>query len=471
MSKGVIFDFDGVIAETEPLQLEAYNRLLTQFGAPPLTEMTFIREYIGLPTPKIIDNLRSVFAISAPLEELTSLKESLYEEIIHSTSLEPMPGLVKLLEQLRSYEWKLAIASSSPSTTLHRLLVALHIDKYFWPILSSDSVAKGKPAPDIYELAASRLDVDKDRIVVIEDSQTGFIAAKQAGLKCVVVPNRFTREHDFSGCALLVGQLADITHARLMSLIQSEVVYVPKSESGYCQVLFNAIHNACVTKHTKLILKSPKKDEDIHSQLVELEELARCAPDALILVPIDDTSDIRRILSSIARQGITVVTLDQKVNVNAELGIRSSLKSFSVAADCQRGGELAAETLLDAIGYQGTIAIVSGPRDLKPSKDRRLGFLGYVASYAPRVRLEMVRYTNWYKEEGSQVAEDFIKQGIKLDGIFCACDNLAIGAANTYQSVYRNGRDDLKIPAIVGFGGIPEIYEYILDDCYLPRLT
>jgi beta-phosphoglucomutase-like phosphatase (HAD superfamily) len=57
MSKGVIFDFDGVMAETEPFQLEAYNRLLTQFGAPQLTDLTFIREYIGLfePGPFLID--------------------------------------------------------------------------------------------------------------------------------------------------------------------------------------------------------------------------------------------------------------------------------------------------------------------------------------------------------------------------------------------------------------------------------
>jgi HAD superfamily hydrolase (TIGR01509 family) len=289
MSKGVIFDFDGVMAETEPLQLEAYNRLLSQFGAPQLTEFTFIREYIGLPTPKILENLRSAFQLSASLEELNSLKESFYEEIVHSTSLEPTPGLVDLLEGLRSHGWKLAIASSSPSTTLHRLLAALRVDQYFWPVLSSDSVANGKPAPDIYELATSRLGVDKNRIVVIEDSHPGFVAAKQAGLKCVVVPNRFTREHDFSGCDLLVGQLMDLTHARLMSLIQSEIVYVPKSVSGYCHVLFSVIRSACSAKRAKVILRSPKKDEDIHSQLAELEELARYTLDALILVPINDT--------------------------------------------------------------------------------------------------------------------------------------------------------------------------------------
>ena len=155
MTKAVVFDFDGVIAETESLQLEAYNILLKQFNAPPLPETTFIREYVGLPSLKIVEHLSSKFDISKSAEELVSLKESLYEELLLKTSLKTRSGLVELLEQLKINGWHLAIASSSPTATLNKLLVTLNVDKYFWPVLSSDSVNQGKPAPDIYELAVT----------------------------------------------------------------------------------------------------------------------------------------------------------------------------------------------------------------------------------------------------------------------------------------------------------------------------
>jgi HAD superfamily hydrolase (TIGR01509 family) len=464
MTKAVVFDFDGVIAETEPIQLEAYNKLLDQFNVPPLSEATFIREYVGLPSLKIVEHLSKKFNIPKSAKELAILKETLYEKLLEKNSLKKRSGLVELLEQLKRNGWHMAIASSSPTATLNKLLSAINVDEYFWPVLSSDSVSQGKPAPDIYELAVTRLGLAKTRVVAIEDSNSGLSAAKKAGLKCVAVPNRFTMDHDFSQADFLSIQLENLSHEKLISLIQKEIVYVPKSASGYCHVLLNTIRRLCSNSSVKIHVKNPIKDESILSQLAELEELYQDPPDALILVPVSDTQSIRRTLLRIASQGTVIVPVDQEIKFDVEVDSRPLLKSCCVAADCQKGGEIAAKALLKAIEYKGSIGIVSGPRNIRPSKDRRLGVLDHIASYAPQVRLEVMEYTNWYREEGLRAAEGWIRNGILLDGIFCACDNLAMAVADAYQNAETNGRKDLKKPAIVGFDGIPEVYEYILDD-------
>lgn len=463
MSKAVIFDFDGIIAETEDLQFEAFNRLLTQLDKPKLSEQDFIHQCIGRPTSVIISRLKSSLQISVPSEELVAQKEIIYDELLRTAELEPRQGLPDLLSELKTCGWRLAIASSSPSTTLRRLLGVFHIDKYFDTVLSSESVNKGKPAPDIYELAAVRLSIDKSRIVVIEDSPSGLEAAKQAHLRCVIVPNRLTRDLDFEGYDLRVEQLIELTHSRLLSTIQTKIVYVPKSETGYCSALFSAICDSRRDDRVSVISGKPSKDEDVYAQIELLEEIAINPPDSLIVVAIDDRSGIRGILHRMAQKGTSIVAVDQVVNLEAEGIPDSPYRSFSVAADCLIGGELAARALLEGIAHKGTVAVISGPRDLKPCKDRRLGFLGLIASYAPDVRLQTVRYTEWHKDEGAQAAEGFIREGLDLQGIFCCCDSLAIEVANVYRGTQRAGRTDLKMPAIVGFDGIPEVYDYIVE--------
>ena len=235
VSKAVIFDFDGVIADTEPLQLKAYNRLLAELDKPQLSEQAFISDWLGQPTSQILADLKHDFSIPNQPKNLAVRKENIYQELVRSELLAPRPGLVDLLSALKVHGWRMAIASSSPATTIRRLLSVFGIEKYFEKVLSSENLVRGKPAPDIYELAAHLLGVGEDSIAVIEDSPPGLLSAKAAGLRCVVVPTRFTKDLEFEGSDLRVEELTEVTHGRLLSLVKSNIVYVPKSVTGYCE--------------------------------------------------------------------------------------------------------------------------------------------------------------------------------------------------------------------------------------------
>ena len=221
MTKLVIFDFDGVIAETEPLQLDSYNKLLSHFAKPSINKEIFVEKYIGHPASHILARMREEFEINQPLEQLQKLKDSYYNDSINFCDLSPRTGLNNLLDQLKSFGWELAIASSSKKSCLSSILNRLQFEHYFEnkKVFTTENVKNGKPSPDIYNFAVESLSCPKDRVIAIEDSATGLTSAKSAGLKCIVIPNDFTKNQDFHQADLLINDFSEVSHETLSRLI------------------------------------------------------------------------------------------------------------------------------------------------------------------------------------------------------------------------------------------------------------
>lgn len=193
--KAIIFDMDGVLLDSEPLHLKAYQLFLQNFG------ITFTEEdnrpFLGRKDLELATHLISQHGIEMNPLELVDEKEKLMATLI-SAGISPMPGVVKVLQDAESLKISCGIASSATLPTIKSIVDALHISRYFQALTSGDEVENGKPAPDVYLLAAARLGVKPNQCLVIEDSQNGVSAAKAANMHCVAIPCATTQHQDHS---------------------------------------------------------------------------------------------------------------------------------------------------------------------------------------------------------------------------------------------------------------------------------
>ncbi|MGH9085000.1 MAG: HAD family hydrolase [Acidimicrobiales bacterium] len=136
--------------------------------------------------------------------------------------LPALPGVVELVDELGTAGVPLAIASSSSRAWLDRHLARLELADRFCALVGADLVGGvGKPAPDVYLRACADLGADPARSVAIEDSAHGVTAAKAAGMAAVAVPSRITIHNDLRAADLVVGSVADLDLARLVALVPS----------------------------------------------------------------------------------------------------------------------------------------------------------------------------------------------------------------------------------------------------------
>jgi beta-phosphoglucomutase family hydrolase len=184
--KALIWDLDGVIADTAPSHFRAWRRLAQDRGIT-FTEADF-KQTFGKRNPEII---AEKFGTDIPFEEtelLAQRKEEVFRRII-GRSVKPFPGVLNLMLSLRAAGWTMAVASSTPIQNLELILGSLEIASLFDTLVADKDVTRGKPDPEGFLLAAQRLGAPPGSCVVIEDAVAGVTAAKSAGMKCIAVTN------------------------------------------------------------------------------------------------------------------------------------------------------------------------------------------------------------------------------------------------------------------------------------------
>jgi HAD superfamily hydrolase (TIGR01509 family) len=221
MMKALIFDCDGVLADTErDGHRVAFNRAFARKGVDAEWDVATYGELLKVAGGK--ERMRAFFdAHGWPpgvsdndqyILELHKLKTDLYMQIIESGQLPPRPGVLRLVDEAIADDVTLAVCSTSNeravNTVVERLLGTERKAK-FAAILAGDVVSRKKPDPEIYDLAKQRLGLPGDRCVVVEDSRNGLLAAKAAGMYCVVTTNGYTASEDFSGADAVVAELGD----------------------------------------------------------------------------------------------------------------------------------------------------------------------------------------------------------------------------------------------------------------------
>ncbi len=229
----LIFDCDGVLSDTERYgHLPAFNQTFREIGLPVQwsDEEYGRRLQIGggkermasLLTPEFVQQAALPPDREGQMAELAKWHErktSIYTAMVEQGKLPPRPGISRIVEQAQDAGWRLAVASTSAEASVRAILnyaVGRDRAERFDLVLAGDVVEHKKPAPDIYLLACERLRADPTEVIVIEDSRNGLLAARGAGLQCVITVSGYTQNEDFAEATLVVSSLGDpggeITH-------------------------------------------------------------------------------------------------------------------------------------------------------------------------------------------------------------------------------------------------------------------
>lgn len=211
----VIFDFDGIILDSETPEYEAHRQLFLEYGL----ELT-VEQWCD--TIGTCDEPRRWFdrlceaAPSLDFDSYLREKRRLFRAIVR---WEPVPGIGALLDALEAAGVPKAIASNATGGWVRRATEEMGVAASFAAMVTADEVASPKPAPDVYLEAALRLGIDPRSCVAIEDSVTGVAAARAAGMKVVAIPHWLTRQHDLSGADLSVEDAGQLDVDTLRALV------------------------------------------------------------------------------------------------------------------------------------------------------------------------------------------------------------------------------------------------------------
>ena len=213
MPSSVIFDLDGLLADTERLHCQAYQMALAEHGIA-LQEAEYCEHWVRF--GKGIAEWVMMRDMSVDPLALRLRKSQHYVDLLAS-SLRPMDGALELLSALHG-TFKMALASSSYRDAIDGVLSRLGIAAYFEAIVSGSDVTQVKPAPEIFLKTARALGVPPEQCIVVEDAEKGVLAAYLAGMRCIAVPSDYTRHHDCSKATRICSSLKEITPEVLLSL-------------------------------------------------------------------------------------------------------------------------------------------------------------------------------------------------------------------------------------------------------------
>jgi HAD superfamily hydrolase (TIGR01509 family) len=216
--KALIFDFDGLVLDTETPEYQALNQVYAEYGQHLPIEtyglavgseygqrfepLTHLEQLLGKPLDSV------GFWEKVNFQRMTLIEQNL-----------PLPGIETGLREGQALGLKLAIASSSPHSWVDGHLKRLGLFHYFDVIKCKEDIARIKPAPDLFLAALQALQLQPEEAIIFEDSVNGVLAARRAGIRVVAIPNPITRHMHFEGEALLLGSLAELPLRELLARV------------------------------------------------------------------------------------------------------------------------------------------------------------------------------------------------------------------------------------------------------------
>jgi HAD superfamily hydrolase (TIGR01509 family) len=187
MLSAIIFDLDGVLADSEPWWSQIDAKLLAKYG------VTYRGEYhqnvVGVSYRIAVEFYKKAFGLSVPTEEMMRRRGEIATEFF-ANRVGLFPKVEEVLQELRQMKLHLAVATSSLSASARPFLDRHQLTGFFQVIVTGEEVERGKPAPDIYLRAADKLGIPADACLVVEDALPGVAAAKAANMRVVAIPDR-----------------------------------------------------------------------------------------------------------------------------------------------------------------------------------------------------------------------------------------------------------------------------------------
>jgi mannitol-1-/sugar-/sorbitol-6-/2-deoxyglucose-6-phosphatase len=205
----VIFDLDGVLADSEPWWNQIDAKLLAEHGVSYRGE--YHRNVLGVSYRIAVEFYKNAFHISAPVAELMRRRGEIASEFF-AKNVGLFPSAKTTLEQLREMKLRLAVATSSVSASARPFLERTGIRSFFEVIVTGDEVQRGKPDPDIYLRTVDKLGIAPEACLVIEDALAGVAAAKGANMRVAAIPDtRFVDPREYEKEAdYVLGNLSEI---------------------------------------------------------------------------------------------------------------------------------------------------------------------------------------------------------------------------------------------------------------------
>lgn len=214
----IVFDFDGVIVNTEPLHLTATQQALALRGQS-ITQDEYYERYVGFNDVEMFVQMardRGLTWCSDDVQELIAAKALQFEKLEGSAAI-LAPGAADCVRRLAELS-PLAVASGARREEIERILARLDLARYFRAIIASGETPWGKPAPDPYLAAAAVLKARPARTVAIEDTAAGLASARGAGLRCIGVTTTFPASK-LSLADVVVSSLDEITPEMMRHLL------------------------------------------------------------------------------------------------------------------------------------------------------------------------------------------------------------------------------------------------------------
>lgn len=192
--KGVIFDMDGVLLDSEKLYIRFWSEAGKACGYP------FEREHAlairSMARPYAVEKLKGFFGESFDYDEVRNKRIELMDKYVSENGIEPKPYAEYILKYLKVGGYKIALATATAVERTERYLKFVGLYDYFDEIISAHMVKRGKPAPDIYLYAAKKLGLKPESCIAVEDSANGARSAVGAGCRTVIVPDMDEPEGD-----------------------------------------------------------------------------------------------------------------------------------------------------------------------------------------------------------------------------------------------------------------------------------
>lgn len=210
MIKGVIFDMDGVIIDSEPLHYKVFMQYASVLGISMTSEE--YDTFIGTTNEYIFGFLKEKYHLTQAVPDLVQDYDAKIKQYLLASknSLAPIEGVDDLIKQCYGRDLQLAVASSSAKDRIDLVIDMFGLAPYFTAKISGQQVERSKPAPDIFLLAAATIGLLPEECVVIEDSHNGVTAAKAAGMKCIGYVNPNSGKQDISHADRVIRHFSEL---------------------------------------------------------------------------------------------------------------------------------------------------------------------------------------------------------------------------------------------------------------------
>lgn len=202
--------------ETEHLQSKSFEHVLRAHGVEPEFNEDGVIQKVGITAKDNLLMLKEKHEIDEDVETLLANKQNIYRVLLEK-NIKPKVGLLALIQRLKKERLKLAVASSSSLEHIKLVLMKLRLNQKFDAIVSGENLQR-KPHPDIFLEAAKRLNLDPQVCLVLEDAESGVVAAHAAKMKVIAVPNRYTSSHNFTKADVIASSLEKVNFEQITNL-------------------------------------------------------------------------------------------------------------------------------------------------------------------------------------------------------------------------------------------------------------